>query len=242
MSTRESPGSGDDRSPTLAASWARREGSHGRVGTCLGFEGDAVSAHVAIVAGAGGVLGHATTVTLAAGGLTVVAVDPNGQEMRDFPGSVRREVADTTCPAASTRLIDRIGDQVGPPDVLVNTIRAFEEKFPGVVILGPMACPRRPAPRPSTSARSSARCSRPAGRSGAWRSRWWTSRIRQAGPTRGRGGGRVRRAQAEACLVRSTDARLPTSPGSPRRQSISPVRLLALRANPVTRRCRCSGP
>ncbi len=35
----------------------------------------AVSAHLAIVAGAGGELGHATTVTLAAAGLTVVAVD-----------------------------------------------------------------------------------------------------------------------------------------------------------------------
>jgi NAD(P)-dependent dehydrogenase (short-subunit alcohol dehydrogenase family) len=36
-----------------------------------------VSAYVAIVAGAGGALGHATTATRAARGLTVVAVDRN---------------------------------------------------------------------------------------------------------------------------------------------------------------------
>jgi len=84
-----------------------------------------MSAKVAIVAGAGGALGHATAVTLAAGGLTVVAVDRNERGLGDFPGSVRREVADTTDPAVPTRLIDRIAGEVGPPDVLVNTIGAF---------------------------------------------------------------------------------------------------------------------
>jgi NAD(P)-dependent dehydrogenase (short-subunit alcohol dehydrogenase family) len=84
-----------------------------------------VSAKVAIVAGAGGALGHATTVTLAAGGLTVVAVDRTERGLREFPGSVRTEVADTTDPAVATRLIDRIAGDVGPPDVLVNTIGAF---------------------------------------------------------------------------------------------------------------------
>jgi NAD(P)-dependent dehydrogenase (short-subunit alcohol dehydrogenase family) len=34
-------------------------------------------------------------------------------------------VADATDPAAATRLIDRIAGEVGPPDVLVNTIGAF---------------------------------------------------------------------------------------------------------------------
>jgi NAD(P)-dependent dehydrogenase (short-subunit alcohol dehydrogenase family) len=84
-----------------------------------------MSAHVAIVAGAGGALGHATTVTLAASGLTVVAVDRNEQALRELPDSVRREAADTTDPAAAKSLIDRIAGQVGPPDVLVNTIGAF---------------------------------------------------------------------------------------------------------------------
>ena len=84
-----------------------------------------MSAKVAIVAGAGGGLGHATAVTLAAGGLTVVAVDRNVRGLRDLPDSIRAEVADSTDPAAVTRLIDRIASEVGPPDVLVNTIGAF---------------------------------------------------------------------------------------------------------------------
>jgi NAD(P)-dependent dehydrogenase (short-subunit alcohol dehydrogenase family) len=84
-----------------------------------------MSAHVAIVAGAGGALGHATAVTLAAVGLTVVAVDRSERGLGDFPGGVRREVADATDPAAAKSLVDRIAGQVGPPDVLVNTIGAF---------------------------------------------------------------------------------------------------------------------
>jgi NAD(P)-dependent dehydrogenase (short-subunit alcohol dehydrogenase family) len=84
-----------------------------------------MSARVAIVAGAGGALGHATTAALAAGGLTVVAVDRNEQGMRALPGGIRREVADTTDPAVVGQLIDRIAAEVGPPGVLVNTIGAF---------------------------------------------------------------------------------------------------------------------
>jgi NAD(P)-dependent dehydrogenase (short-subunit alcohol dehydrogenase family) len=84
-----------------------------------------MSAHVAIVAGAGGALGHALTATLAASGLTVVAVDRNEHALRELPGGVRTEVADTTDPAVATRLIDRIADEAGPPDVLVNAIGAF---------------------------------------------------------------------------------------------------------------------
>jgi NAD(P)-dependent dehydrogenase (short-subunit alcohol dehydrogenase family) len=84
-----------------------------------------VNAHVAIVAGAGGALGHATTATLAASGLTVVAVDRNEHALRDLPDKVRPEVADTTDPAAVNSLIDRIVGEVGPPGVLVNTIGAF---------------------------------------------------------------------------------------------------------------------
>ena len=84
-----------------------------------------MTSHVAVVAGAGGALGHATAVTLAAGGLTVVAVDRNEHALPELPGSVRPEVADTTDPAAVKGLIDRIASEVGPPDVLVNTIGAF---------------------------------------------------------------------------------------------------------------------
>ena len=67
-----------------------------------------MSAKVAIVAGAGP-LGHATAVTLAAGGLTVVAVDRNERELGDLPDDIRREVADVTDPAVPRGLIDRIG-------------------------------------------------------------------------------------------------------------------------------------
>ena len=84
-----------------------------------------MSAKIAIVAGAGGALGHATAVTLAAGGLTVVAVDRNERGLGELPDSVRAEVADTTDPAAAKSLVDRIASEVGPPDVLVNTIGAF---------------------------------------------------------------------------------------------------------------------
>ena len=84
-----------------------------------------MSAKVAIVAGAGGPLGHATVAALAANGLTVVAVDRNERELGDFPEDIRREVADATDPAVATPLIDRIASEVGPPDVLVNTIGAF---------------------------------------------------------------------------------------------------------------------
>ncbi len=83
-----------------------------------------MSAKVAIVAGAGGALGHASAAILAAGGLTVVAVDRNEPALGDFPGSVRREVADTADrlrrKASSTGSPARLG-----PDVLVNTIGAF---------------------------------------------------------------------------------------------------------------------
>jgi NAD(P)-dependent dehydrogenase (short-subunit alcohol dehydrogenase family) len=63
--------------------------------------------------------------TLAAGGLTVVAVDRSEQALSDLPDGVRRELADTTDPAAAKKLVDRIASEVGPPGVLVNTIGTF---------------------------------------------------------------------------------------------------------------------
>ena len=84
-----------------------------------------MGAQVAIVAGAGGALGRATAATLAARGLTVVAVDRNEGALRELPDVARSEVADTTDPAAVKGLIDRIAGEVGPPDVLVNTIGTF---------------------------------------------------------------------------------------------------------------------
>jgi NAD(P)-dependent dehydrogenase (short-subunit alcohol dehydrogenase family) len=84
-----------------------------------------MSAHVAIVTGAGGALGRATAATLAASGLTVVAVDRTGEALRELPDGIRREVADTTDPAVATPLVDRLAAEIGPPAIVVNTIGAF---------------------------------------------------------------------------------------------------------------------
>jgi len=84
-----------------------------------------MSTQVAIVAGAGGALGRATATALAAGGHAVVAVDRDERALADLPGQVRREVADATDPAAAAEVIERIAGQVGPPEVLVNTIGTF---------------------------------------------------------------------------------------------------------------------
>jgi NADP-dependent 3-hydroxy acid dehydrogenase YdfG len=79
------------------------------------IEGDApVSAKVAIVAGAGGGLGHATTVALAAGGLTVVAVDRNEHALRELPDRVHAEVADTTDPAVAKASLTGSPARSGP--------------------------------------------------------------------------------------------------------------------------------
>ena len=82
-------------------------------------------AKVAVVAGAGGALGHATTAALAASGFAVVAVDRSGDAMSDLRDIVHKEAADPADPGAVTRLIDRIAAEVGPPGVLVNTVGAF---------------------------------------------------------------------------------------------------------------------
>jgi NAD(P)-dependent dehydrogenase (short-subunit alcohol dehydrogenase family) len=84
-----------------------------------------MGAQVAIVAGAGGALGRATAMILAAGGRSVVAVDRNKRGLDELPDGVRREVADTTDPVVAAKLIDRIAAEAGSPTVLVNTIGAF---------------------------------------------------------------------------------------------------------------------
>ncbi len=100
---------------------------------------DIMSAKVAIVAGAGGALGRATAVTLAAAGLVVVGVDRDERGLRDLADQVRPEVADATDPAAVTPLIDRIAAEVGPPDVLVNTSPANRTAFPAEVMANAVA-------------------------------------------------------------------------------------------------------
>ena len=85
-----------------------------------------MSSQVAVVIGAGA-LGRATAAVLADSGLTVVIVDRTQDALRDLPGSIRSEVADTTDPATATPLVDRLAREIGPPAVLVNTIGAFRQ-------------------------------------------------------------------------------------------------------------------
>jgi NAD(P)-dependent dehydrogenase (short-subunit alcohol dehydrogenase family) len=84
-----------------------------------------MSAPIAVVVGAGGELGHATALALAAEGSMVVAVDRSMGNLESLPDQIRREVADATDPDVVTALIDRIVTDVGVPDALVNTIGAF---------------------------------------------------------------------------------------------------------------------
>ncbi len=81
---------------------------------------------IAIVAGAGSGLGQSTALALHNAGLTVVAVDRSEAGLKQLPTEVRREVADATDPAVPGPLVDRIAAEIGPPDILVNTIGAFE--------------------------------------------------------------------------------------------------------------------
>jgi NAD(P)-dependent dehydrogenase (short-subunit alcohol dehydrogenase family) len=80
---------------------------------------------VAIVAGAGGELGRATAQKLAAAGFTVVGVDRSEEGLKELPDGIRREAADPADPAAARSVVDRIAAEVGPPQVLVNTIGMF---------------------------------------------------------------------------------------------------------------------
>ena len=84
-----------------------------------------ISERVAIVVGAGGELGRATAEALAGSGYTVVGVDRNEQGLKELSDGIRREAGDATDPAAAKSLIDRIAAEVGPPEVLVNTIGMF---------------------------------------------------------------------------------------------------------------------
>ena len=84
-----------------------------------------MSERVAIVVGAGGELGRATAEKLAAAGFTVVGTDRSENGLKELPDGIRREVADPVDPVSARSVIDRIAAEVGPPEVLVNTIGMF---------------------------------------------------------------------------------------------------------------------
>jgi NAD(P)-dependent dehydrogenase (short-subunit alcohol dehydrogenase family) len=79
---------------------------------------------VAVVVGVGE-LGSATAILLAGAGFTVVAVDRTSKALDELPEGIRREVGDATDQAVARTPIDRIAAEVGPPEVLVNTIGGF---------------------------------------------------------------------------------------------------------------------
>jgi NAD(P)-dependent dehydrogenase (short-subunit alcohol dehydrogenase family) len=85
-----------------------------------------MTSRIALVVGAGAGLGYATAVTLAAAGLTVVAVDRSDVGLKELPDGIRREVADATDPAVAGPLVERIAAEVGAPEILINTLGAFE--------------------------------------------------------------------------------------------------------------------
>jgi NAD(P)-dependent dehydrogenase (short-subunit alcohol dehydrogenase family) len=86
----------------------------------------APSDQVAVVVGAGSGLGQATALKLAALGMKVVAVDRNEEGLATLPSDIVREHVDATDPAAVAPLFERIARDVGTPEVLVNTVGAFD--------------------------------------------------------------------------------------------------------------------
>jgi NAD(P)-dependent dehydrogenase (short-subunit alcohol dehydrogenase family) len=84
------------------------------------------SERVAIVVGAGGGgLGRATVENVAAAGFTPVGVDRSEEGLKELPDGIRRETADPADPVAARNVVDRIAAEVGPPEVLVNTIGTY---------------------------------------------------------------------------------------------------------------------
>ena len=79
---------------------------------------------VAVVVGASE-LGSATATLLARAGSPMVAADAVPKALDELPEGIRREMGDTTDQAVAKTLIDRIAGEVGPPEVLVNTIGGF---------------------------------------------------------------------------------------------------------------------
>ena len=86
-----------------------------------------MSQRVAIVVGAGGELGRATAEKLAAAGYTVAGVDRSEEALKELPDGIRRDTADPADPAEARSVVDRIAAEVGPPEVLVNTIGTYHE-------------------------------------------------------------------------------------------------------------------
>jgi NAD(P)-dependent dehydrogenase (short-subunit alcohol dehydrogenase family) len=86
-----------------------------------------MSERVAIVTGAGGEVGRSVAQKLAAAGFTVAGIDRSRERLKELPDGIRHEVADPADPAAARAVVDRVAADVGPPEVLVNTIGMYHE-------------------------------------------------------------------------------------------------------------------
>jgi NAD(P)-dependent dehydrogenase (short-subunit alcohol dehydrogenase family) len=84
-----------------------------------------MSGPVAIVAGAGGELGREVAEKLTATGVTVAGIDRSEETLKQLPDGIWRAAADPADPAAARSVVDRIAAEVGPPQVLVNTIGMY---------------------------------------------------------------------------------------------------------------------
>ena len=85
----------------------------------------ASTGRVAIVVGAGGELGLATVRKLVADGFTVAGIDRNEEALKKLPDGIPHAAGDPADPAVAKSLVDQLAAEVGPPDVLVNTIGTY---------------------------------------------------------------------------------------------------------------------
>src|SRR5260370_7588772 len=91
-----------------------------------GYEGSpTMSDRVALVVGAGGPLGRSVAVKLVGAGFTVAGVDRNADGLTELPDGVRQVPGDATDPVVAKAVVDRVAAEVGPPEVLVNTIGMY---------------------------------------------------------------------------------------------------------------------
>src|SRR5258708_11787521 len=84
-----------------------------------------MSDRVALVVGAGGPLGRSVAVKLAGAGFTVAGVDRNADGLSELRDGIRQVPGDATDPAVAKAVVDRVAAEVGPPEVLVNTIGMY---------------------------------------------------------------------------------------------------------------------
>lgn len=80
---------------------------------------------ITIVTGAGGALGQATVRALVAEGHRVVGVDRDPGSLQPIREVAGIETADLTDRDAVSELFERLAGDLGPPDVVVNTVGGF---------------------------------------------------------------------------------------------------------------------